>query len=244
MAEDPFAVRVDDFEGPLDLLLHLVRRHQVAVEELPLARITGEYLDVLRFMQSIELEPASEFLELAATLVRLKARSLLPRATSIEDDDSGSEEVVLLQQLVEHQVVRMAARRLRGREVETAAVWFRSGDTNGDAEPRAPEVVEADIFTLVTAFRHLLEELEVPDRFEIGRDEYPVAGCIAEIREQLQAREPVPFERLFQRGEPRAKLISLFLALLELIRSAEARALQDGPLGKILIVPIATPAGS
>lgn len=236
--DDPFRVRIDDFEGPLDLLLHLVRRHERDIETVPLARITGEYLATLEFMAAIELEPAGEFLDVAATLVRLKARALLPRKE--EGGDPGDvleEEAELLRQLVEHQVVRMAARRLRDREAQAASVWFR-----GESEPRGieaeeTEVVEADLFALVAAFRAVLTDVEEPAPFEISREEYPVEVAAEEIREHLAARRPVPFTDLFRAGAARGRLISTFLALLDLIRSGEARAIQEGPLGTILIFP-------
>lgn len=234
---DPFRVRIDDFEGPLDLVLHLVRKHEMPIEKVPLGRLTGEYLETLGFMAGIDLEPAGEFLEVAATLLRMKARALLPRPPIPEDPGAAAaEEAELLRQLVEHQVVRLAATRLRKREVDAASVWFR-----GEAVPvevdEDREVVEADLFALVAAFRSVLAGVEEPEPFAIRREEFPVEVSADEIRSRLAAGQPVPFVELFERGRPRAKLISTFLALLELIRSGEARAYQDGPLGTILIFP-------
>lgn len=238
MPEDPYLVRFADFAGPLDLLLHFVRNHEIPIREVPLAQITGEYLETIEFLKIVDLEAAGEFLEVAATLIRIKARSMLPRGSDdaiIEDVDA--EEAALLQQLVEHQVVRLAAERLRGREVRMAAVWFRGETDPGGVEATEREVVEADLFALVTAFRGLLADIEEKPGVIISREDYPVAACAEEIRSRLGGGQPVPFEELFERGAPRGKLISTFLALLELIRSAEAHAYQDGPLGQILVFP-------
>lgn len=240
---DPFRVRVDDFEGPLDLLLHLVRKHEIEIERVPLERLTSEYLETLEFMAGIDLEPAGEFLEVAATLLRMKARALLPRPPLPEDPDAAAaEEAELLRQLVEHQVVRMAATRLRRREAEAASVWFRGETPPVEKDDDDKEVVEADLFALVAAFRSVLQGLEEPEPFAITREEYPVEASADEIRSRLRSGKPVPFIDLFERGGPRGKLISTFLALLELIRSGEARAFQEGPLGTILIFPRSTVA--
>lgn len=244
-SQEPFVVRHGDFEGPLDLLLHLVRRQKMPIEAIPLARITGEYLETLELLTGLDLDPAGEFLEVAATLLRLKARSLLPRPPLPEDPESAAaEEAALLQQLVEHQVVRLAATRLRHREQHAAAVWFR-GETNPrGVEAEDHEVVEADLFSLVTAFKSVLASLEQPAPFAISREEYPVEECSAQLRERLRIGRPVPFVDLFPPGTTRGKLISTFLALLELIRSAEARAYQDGPLGTIMIFPVTAVDGA
>jgi len=237
-AADPFHVRVGEFEGALDLLLHLVRRHDVPIEDVPLADITAEYVQTLEFLAVIDLEPAAEFLEVAATLLRLKARSLLPRPEAPEDPEAAAaEESALLQQLVEHQVVRLAAHRLRHREAQAASVWFRGEPEPGGVEASEEEVVEADLFALVTAFKSVLAGIEHSAAFEISRDDYPVAASRDEIRARVAGGQPVPFLDLFAPGIPRGKLIATFLALLELIRSAEVRAFQDGPLGAILIFP-------
>jgi len=237
-ANDPFHVRVGEFEGALDLLLHLVRRHEMPIEEVPLAEITSEYVQTLEFLATIDLEPAAEFLEVAATLLRLKARSLLPRPEAPEDPAAAAaEESALLQQLVEHQVVRMAAKRLRHRETQAASVWFRGEPEPGGIEASEEVVVEADLFALVTAFKSVLAGLEGPTTFEISREDFPVSASRDEIRARVADGQPVPFLDLFEPGIPRGKLISVFLALLELVRSAEVRAFQDGPLGAILIFP-------
>lgn len=242
---DPLRVRVGEWEGPLDLLLHLVRRHELAIDEVPLARITADYVATLEFLAQIDLEPAGEFLELAATLLRLKARSLLPRPAMPEDPEAAAaEEAELLRQLVEHQVVRLAASRLRRREAEAAAVWFRGEAAPAVADAGEQEVVEADLFALVTAFRSVLASMEEPLPFAVSREEYTVEASASEIRGRLAAGKPVPFVELFATGAPRGKLIATFLALLELIRSGEARAFQEGPLGTILIFPRTAVAGA
>lgn len=241
---DPFEVRFEGFCGPLDLLLSLVRRHEKPIEEVPLARITAEYLETLQFLQEIDLEPAGEFLELAATLLRVKARALLPRPELAEDPElAAAEEAALLQRLVEHQVVRLAAQRLQHRERQAAAVWFRGEPTPAGVQAEETEVVEADLFALVAAFRSVLASLEEPEPLALSREEYPVETCIEELRGHLATGRPVPFGELFPLGTPRAKLVSTFLALLELIRNGEARAYQDGPVGSILVFPPRALAG-
>ncbi len=238
MIDDRYRVQVGDFEGPLDLLLHLVRTREVEIRSLPLAEITGEYLEMLRFMEDIELEPVSDFLEVAASLVRLKAQALLPSPSVAGDADAlAAEEEALLEQLVEHQVTRIAARDLRNREAAVAAVWFRGEPDPAGIEAEQTEVVEADLFSLVAAFRDLLTDLDTPSLFSISSDQYPVAERVEVLRTRLRGGEPLPFDQLFERGDPRGKLIATFLALLELIRSGEARAFQESSFGKIVVFP-------
>jgi segregation and condensation protein A len=239
LIDDDYGVHLAAFNGPLDLLLHLVRSHEVEIRDLPLAEMTGEYLEMLKFMEAIDLEPASEFLEIAATLVRIKAQALLPSPSMAGDAEAlAAEEEALLEQLVEHQVTRMAARELRSREARIAAVWFRGERDPGGISAAKTDIVEADLFSLVTAFRALLAGLDVPSLFSITADQYPVAERVEALRTRLRAGEPLTFDELFQRGDPRGKLIATFLALLELVRSGEARAFQEASFGAIVIFPV------
>ncbi len=236
--DNDFKVHLDEFTGPLDLLLHLVRTHEMEVRDLPLAQITAEYVEMLQFMKKMDLEVASEFLEIAATLVRFKARALLPsRSLAGEIDDLAAEEEALLEQLVDHQVTRMAAQHLRGRERRAAAVWFRGEKAPAGEVPDEVEIVEADLFSLVGAFKELIAGLDSPRLFSVDRDDYPVAEQVMAVRRRLAAGDPIEFRDMFERGAPRSKLIATFLALLELIRSGDARALQESTFGKILIFP-------
>lgn len=238
MIDDQYRVEVGEFEGALDLLLHLVRTHEIEIRDLPLAEITGEYLEMLRFMEEIDLEPASEFLEVAASLVRIKAQALLPSPSTAGDADAlAAEEEALLEQLVEHQVTRMAARDLRMREERAAAIWFRGEKQPAGVAAQETEIVEADLFSLVSAFRDLLVGLEAEPLVSIGADQYPVPERVEALRARLTEGDPVPFDEFFEKGAPRGKLIATFLALLELIRSGVARAFQEAQFGKIVIFP-------
>ena len=239
MIDDHYRIQIDDFEGPLDLLLHLVRTHEIEIRALPLAEITGEYLEMLRFLEEIDLEPASEFLEVAASLVRFKAQALLPSPSMAGDAEAlAAEEEALLEQLVEHQLTRMAARDLRSREARVASVWFRGEPEPGGLAAERTDVVEADLFSLVSAFRELLSDLEGTALFSVTSDQYPVTERLEVLRTRLRDGEPLPFDELFVKGDPRGKLIATFLALLELIRSGEARAFQEASFGKIVIFPV------
>ncbi|MFQ5743578.1 MAG: segregation and condensation protein A [Acidobacteriota bacterium] len=244
MIDQQYRVHVGEFEGPLDLLLHLARTHEVEIRQLPLAQITGEYLEMLQFLKTIDLEPASEFLEVAASLLRLKAQALLPSRSVTTDEDMAAAEEALLQQLVEHQVVRMAAQDLRSREAQAAAIWFRGDQRPGGVEVDRAEVVEADLFALVGAFRELLDGLEPSPLLTVDRVHYPVAEQVEEIRRRLAAGPPVRFRELFGKGTPRRKMIAIFLALLEVIRSGDVRAFQETSFGEIMVFPSAAMAGA
>ena len=239
MIDDRYRVKANAFEGPLDLLLHLVRSREIEIRELELAEITGEYLEMLRFLEEIDLELASEFLEVAGSLVRLKAQALLPSPSVAADAEAlAAEEEALLEQLVGHHVTRMAAQDLRARETKVAAVWFRGEPEPSGVAAEQTEVVEADLFSLVAAFRGLLQDLDSPSLFSISADEYTVTERVEFLRSQLHAGSPIPFNSLFAKVDPRGKLIATLLALLELIRSGEARAFQEGMSGEIMVFPV------
>ena len=239
MIDDRYRVKVSAFEGPLDLLLHLVRSREIEIRELELAEITGEYLEMLRFLEEIDLELASEFLEVAGSLVRLKAQALLPSPSVAADAEAlAAEEEALLEQLVGHHVTRMAAQDLRARETKVAAVWFRGEPEPSGVVAEQTEVVEADLFSLVAAFRGLLQDLDSPSLFSISADEYTVTERVEFLRSQLHNGSPIPFSNLFAKVDPRGKLIATLLALLELIRSGEVRAFQEGMGGEIMVFPV------
>ena len=239
MIDDRYRVKISAFEGPLDLLLHLVRVREIEIRDLELAEITGEYLEMLRFLEDIDLELASEFLEVAGSLVRLKAQALLPSPSAAADAEAlAAEAEALLEQLVGHHVTRMAAQDLRARETKVASVWFRGEPEPSGVTAEQTEVVEADLFSLVAAFRGLLQDLDSPSLFSISADEYPVTERVEFLRSELHDGSPIPFNNLFAKGDPRGKLIATLLALLELIRSGEARAFQEVMGGKIMIFPV------
>ena len=155
---DAYPVRLDRFEGPLDLLLHLIRKHQVNIYDIPIALITKQYLDYLDLMQDLDLDIAGDFLVMAATLIHIKSRTLLPRPDPTQDDPEDDPREALVRRLLEHQQFKAAAEVLHDREIQRSAQRGRPDARLADVVGESPEPeLEVDLFSLMAAFRQVLE---------------------------------------------------------------------------------------
>jgi segregation and condensation protein A len=229
-----FQVKLQMFEGPLDLLLHLIREHQLNILDIPIARITDEYLRYLALMQELDLDVAGEFLLMAATLIHIKSRMLLP-----PDEDTEGEEAPeadpradLVNQLLEYKRFKEAAQTLGFLESEQMLLHHR--DT-----PAIPLEVEGPLqismLELLRAFGQVLRRADAPSPLEITPEELNVGQRIVGVLDQLAQESPMEFTRLFPAGARRAEIIVTFLALLELLRRGLASARQPEALGPIMI---------
>ncbi len=235
---EPYKIHLENFEGPLDLLLHLIRREEMNIYDIPIARITEQYLEIIRDLSAIDIDRASEFLVMAATLLGIKSRMLLPKppkviveelAPELEGDDPRAE---LVRQLVEYSQYKQAAGELKERETAMFRVYTRSLFVE---EPEGPgPLVGLSLRDLVKAFEEVLRE-EWNWR-EVPREEIPLREKIREINFRL-SRSPhgVRFRDLFTRGGSRLEIVVTFLALLELIRQRKAVAAQEALFGEIMI---------
>lgn len=234
-----YTVHLDNFEGPLDLLLHLIRREEMNIYDIPIARITEQYLEIIRDLSAIDVDRASEFLVMAATLLGIKSRMLLPKppklveAEELLPDDPGADpREELVRQLVEYSQYKDAARQLKEKEEVMARVYTRGLFVE---EPEGPAPLQGlSLKDLVKAFEEVLRE-EWNWR-EVPREEIPLREKIREINFRL-SRHPhgVRFRELFTRGGTRLEVVVTFLALLELMRRRQAVAVQEGLFGEIVI---------
>jgi segregation and condensation protein A len=236
---ESYTIRLENFEGPLDLLLHLIRREEMNIYDIPIARITEQYLEIIQDLSALEIDRASEFLVMAATLLGIKSRMLLPRPprkvvdelpAEEEGDEDPREELV--RQLVAYSQYKELVDELRQREAAMSRVYTRSLFPE---RPEGPVPLEGvSLLDLVRAFEEVLRE-EWNWR-EVPREEIPLREKVREITFQL-SRNPsgVRFRDLFTRGGSRLEVIVTFLALLELIRQRKVVAVQEGLFGEILI---------
>jgi segregation and condensation protein A len=242
---DAFAVRLDNFEGPLDLLLHLIKKHEVDIYDIPIALITAQYLEVIELMHELNLDVAGEFLVMAATLIHIKSRTLLPRpetAAAVEGEDEDPRDA-LVRRLVEHQKFKAAAELLHEREQVRAAQWQRPDErvaalAGEDYEPE----LEVDLFSLLNAFQSVLNRLKARPKTLLPEEQVPIEVCIEQLLERLSEREACGFEALFADCADRAGLIVTFLALLEMIRLKLVRVFQSGSFGPIRVYKRPRPA--
>jgi segregation and condensation protein A len=237
---DGYNVHLDKFDGPMDLLLHLIRKNELDVCDIQIAVITRQYLDYIKLMKDLNLEVAGDFLVMAATLLQIKSRMLLP----LDEPEEGEEEEVdpraeLIRRLMEYQQYKEAgmvigARALLGREV-----FVRTCTDPLLTAARSEEgPLEVSLFELVDAFRVLLARIPAEQFHDVAAAEtFSIADCINEILSLLQERDTVQFDDLVRDEFTRERVIVTFLALLELCRLKLIRIFQNGHEGSIWFVP-------
>ena len=241
---DAITIKLQSFEGPLDLLVHLIKKHQINVYDIPIALITRQYLEYLNLLQELNLDLASEFLVMAATLIHIKSRMLLPRPETATGDPTEEEDPrdALVRRLLEHQTFKAAAEVLHDRETVRSAQWARP-DSRIEAiagEDYEPEI-EVDLFSLLSAFKQVLERLRERPPIAIPGEQISVETRIDQLLERLSETEACGFDELFEDAATRPDLIVTFLAMLEMIRLKLIRVYQAGAGGPIRLYKRARP---
>jgi segregation and condensation protein A len=245
-AVDAFPVKLDNFDGPLDLLLHLIKKNEVNIYDIPIALITQQYLDTIQLMQDLNLDVAGEFLVMAATLIHIKSKMLLPRpetSAAVEGEEEEDPRDALVRRLLEHQKYKAAAGLLHEREQVRAAQWVRpdevvAGIAGGAFEPE----IEADLFSLLTAFQAVVQRAKLRPKVLLPPEQISVEARIEQLLERLSETEACGFEELFADLQDRAGLIVTLLALLEMIRLKLVRVFQSGSFGPIRVYKRPRPA--
>jgi segregation and condensation protein A len=242
MAE--YKVKFEVFEGPLDLLLYLIKKEEVDIYEVNLTRLATQFIEYIETMRLLDLEIAGEFLVMAATLMYIKSRELLPveqQAAVEEEDDSADPRWELIRQLVEYKKFKDAAAQLQGLE-----------ERQGDTFPRVPGLLdfgtptlaqsEASIFDLVNAVSIILSRFnKPPDQRDIFEDKWSVSEKIEYLMRRLSERGSSRFSELFEGVTSRSEVVVTFLALLELIRLKQLTALQPEAFGEIEVCRATSP---
>ena len=229
---EAYTVKIPIFEGPLDLLLHLIKQNQIDIYDIPIALVTEQYLEYIRIMKALDLTIAGEFLVMAATLMYIKSRMLLPAPLEEEEEETGDPRAELVQRLVEYKRFKEAAVRLAQQAVLGVDVFIRPAQ---GVEAEEGEI-EADLFHLIDALRELIKRQEIEDFHDVTLERVTLQDKMAEVWEKLQgAKEAVPFSQLFAPASSRMDLIVTFLALLELIRSGMLRGYQRDVFGPVWV---------
>ena len=231
-------VKLGLFEGPLDLLLHLIKKSEVEIADIPIATITDQYLALIEGVTELNLDNAGEYLVMAATLTFIKSRMLLPGLPGDDDEPEEDPRSELVQQLLEYQRYREAASHLQSRPLLTRDVFAAPGERPTPAEAAeddAPPVRDATLGDLLEALRGVLERTAKPKPHEIMRPMRSVAECVHLILSRFALAERVDFTELFEPGAGRGDVIVTFLALLELVRLKVVRARQDERFGAITL---------
>jgi len=232
-----YQVKLEVFEGPLDLLLHLIKREEVDIYDIPVARITDQYLQMIDIMQDMNLDVAGEYLVMAATLMHLKSRLLLPPSEADADEPDEDPRTELVQQLLEYQRYREAAVALGSRPVLLRDVFRREPDVPERDEGEGVRLRDVSLADLLDAFREVLERAACESFHEIVHEEISVSECVDAIVRRLEHEGGVHFADLFPLDRSRRRLVATFLALLELVKAQVIRACQEEEFGDIVLVP-------
>jgi segregation and condensation protein A len=237
LPEDAPRIQLPVFEGPLDLLLYLIRRSQVDIHDIPIAPITRQYMEYLDLMHELNLDVAGEFMVMAATLIHIKAKMLVPidptEAQGEEELDDPRE--ALVQRLLEFQRYKEAAGVLHQKAEIRAATWTRPDSVLPQFDEAGEEMLEAGLFDLVSAFKELLERRKTLLAHEVADSGKSVDQRMEELMELIREGESVEFLELFASQETKADMIVTFLALLELIRLKRVKVYQRGVFGAIRV---------
>jgi len=234
-------VRLALFEGPLDLLLHLCRDNKVDITDIPIAAITEQYLAYLDIMATLNLEVAGEFLVVAATLLHIKSRLLLPldETDEGEGEESADPRRELVQQLIEYQRFKEAGVALRALEERRSSTFTRES-LGPEGPPRTDFPLEISLFDLLGALRRVIEQLPKTDVLEIENERLNVVQRIAEVLELLADGREIAFEELFSDSRQISDVVITFLAVLELVKLRLIRVWQVDAYGAIRIVTVPT----
>lgn len=235
-----YNVKLENFEGPLDLLLFLVRKNEIDIENISIVSITQQYIEYIEIMQALNLDIAGDFLVMAATLMYLKSRALLPRVDEEESAEEKNTLDELKRQLLEYQQYKEAAQRLKEQNILEKDVFTRS--FFGEPVPAEDDDVlkEASLFDLLSALKRVIARTDAKDAvMEISMELWSVKDKISEILQRLQdVKGNLDFEILFGEAPTRLEIITTFLAVLELIKMQAVKVYQNSSFSKIYLYAV------
>lgn len=234
--KQPYTFRLETFEGPLDLLLHLIQKNEMDIFNIPIAVITEQYMDYLRLMKTLDLDVAGEYLLMASTLLHIKSRMLLPQ-TSLEEEEEEDPRAELVRRLLEYQKYKMAATELIQRPMLGRDVFIRLAQPI--EEGAEEERIEASLFDLMDALQKVLQRAKEEAFHEVILDRLTVEDKVQEILLLLQReKRSLPFHLLFPKEASRRVIVITFLAILELVKAKWIRVFQAAPFDTIRISPV------
>lgn len=235
----PYVVSLKQFDGPLDLLLTLISNAKVDIQDIFVSEITEQYLEAMTLTGELDMESASEFLQMAATLLEIKSRSMLPKLPKPEVEEGLSPEEALILQLTEYKQIKEASARMQQMEEEARALMTRLPEEY-PLPPPTVEITGLTLEKLVKAFRRVLDRAEAAERAEhmagreMRREQFTISGCMARIGRRLRSGR-FGFSELFDGEMTRSEVITMFLALLEMSKLGRIRIEQEDAYGEIYL---------
>jgi len=234
----PYPVKLPTFEGPLDLLFHLVRKNEVDLKNIPVAEICRQYHDYLVLMQELDLEVAAEFLYMEALLVQIKSQLVLPRPELADGTPGEDPREELVRRLLEYRKFKGVAETLHEMEAQRLGLWARPPVRFGEPGEEEIDLTEVSLFDLMTLFRGVMDRYRVehPPAMEIEHQRFSIRGKMDQMLARVRAvTRPTPLTEVFASLSGRSEAIAVFLAVLELLRLGVVRALQAGEFAEIYL---------
>jgi len=228
-------VQLEIFEGPLDLLLHLIKKNEVSITDIPIGTITEQFLATLELMETLNLDVAGEFLVMASTLIHIKSRMLLPvsEGETEDEEEGGDPRDALVRRLLEYQRFKEAASELEQRDLLTRDVFVRAAAPPAASDPTPFR--ELSVFELLTALRRVLDRLPKDEFHQVTLEKITVREKMTLLLDRLSSGAQVPFESLFSDARTRMEIVVTFLAMLELVKMRAIRIFQDSLQSPIVI---------
>ena len=232
MDEPTYQVKLNDiFEGPMDLLVHLIKKNEVDIYDIPIAMITEQYLAYLEWMKSLNIDFAGDFLVMAATLTHVKSKMLLPTISPEEEDEDPRMEIV--RPLAEYLQLKSAAEELARRELLGETTFTRTSGKTPDFIKMDDEYIQIGLFELIDAFQQILKNISPDVRMDFTADRISIKERISQIVDLFQQHETLTFDELFQDPPSKGDIIVTFLAVLEMVKLCLIRLAQHSQTGVI-----------
>ncbi len=230
-----YEVKLEIFEGPMDLLLHLIRKNEVDIFDIPIATITDQYLEYLEMMKALNIDVAGDFLLMASTLMYVKSRMLLPE-TSDEEGDEEDPRLEITRPLLEYMKIKELAYDLSDREILGRDVFIRTPSEDYSELAKSDyAAIEVNIFQLIDAFQRIVDRKIQQTQLRFRLEEWSINEKIEQIIERLQERQPLHFRELFSQNMGISELVATFLAVLELVHRGLMRVFQPDFQSDILL---------
>lgn len=221
----------DIFEGPMDLLVHLIKKNEVDIYDIPIAMITEQYLTYLEWLKSMNVDFAGDFLVMAATLTHIKSRMLLPTVADEDDDEDPRMEIA--RPLAEYLQLKSAAEELSRRALLGEDTFVRQPVEVRDLVPRDEEFIKIGLFELIDAFQQILKNISAEDRLDLTSDSISVKDRISELVDLFEEKKSLTFDELFADDPTKSDVIITFLAILEMVKLCLVRLAQHSQTGMI-----------
>lgn len=232
MQEEIYNVNINDiFEGPMDLLVHLIKKHEVDIYDIPIALITQQYLEYLQWLKAMNIDVAGDFIVMASTLAKIKSRMLLPAQEEENDEEDPRMEIV--KPLEEYLRMKSAAEKLAARNLLGEDIFIRTPGREDQLIEREAQMIKVGLFELIDAFQKILKTSSPQQRVDITADTISVRDRIVQIIEIFETRSSVTFNEIFSENMDRSDIVVSFLAILEMVRLSLIRIVQNTQNGII-----------